>query len=77
MENLRITPNPATDVLRIQRNQGTAAEITVFDTQGRIVLRDRMTDTTHPLDVHALKPGIYVLRINAGNDIQSTRFVKE
>lgn len=77
MEDLRITPNPATDVLRIQRNQGTAAEITVYDTQGRTVLRDRMTDTTHHLDVHALKPGIHVLRINTGNGLQSTRFVKE
>ena len=77
MEDLRIAPNPATDVLRITCNHGTAAEITVFDTQGRTVLRDRVIDTTHHLDVRALKPGIYILRINTGNDIQSTRFVKE
>lgn len=76
-EDLRIAPNPATDVLRITRSQSTAADITVYDTQGRTVLRDRLIDTTHHLDVRALKPGIYVIRINTGNGTQSSRFMKE
>jgi hypothetical protein len=76
-EDLRIAPNPATEFLRIQRSQGTAAVITVYDAQGRSVMIDRTSDTTYNLDLSSFKPGMYVVRISTGNGVQSARFVKE
>jgi photosystem II stability/assembly factor-like uncharacterized protein len=76
-EGLHIAPNPVIDVLRITRNLGTEADITVYDAQGRYVMLDRMSATTHNLDLHFLKPGLYVLWINTEEGVQSARFVKE
>jgi hypothetical protein len=77
IEDLRIAPNPAKEVLRIARSQGTVADISVYDTQGRSVMIDRTSDTSYNLDVRALKPGMYVIRIRTGNRVQSARFMKE
>jgi hypothetical protein len=65
-------PNPARDKLWIHEAFG--AEVTLFDMQGRIVMR-RIYDGT-PLDVAALPEGIYVLKAVYDGRVATGQFVK-
>lgn len=65
-------PNPVTDNLWI--NESFGADVTVFDMQGRIVIR-RIYDGT-PLDVAALPEGIYVLKAVYDGRVATGQFVK-
>ncbi|MBP6390451.1 MAG: T9SS type A sorting domain-containing protein [Flavobacteriales bacterium] len=57
-----LVPNPATDRVRIS---GTDLEqVELFDATGRKVLEERIMDALSPeLDVHALPPGFYHVRV--------------
>jgi hypothetical protein len=72
---LTIHPNPVTHALIVLR-QGlfSTAGISILDLSGRVVLVDRLTGPYHQVDVAALSPGVYFLRVE-GN--KSIRFVKE
>ncbi|MCO6478888.1 MAG: endo-1,4-beta-xylanase [Phaeodactylibacter sp.] len=49
--SFRVFPNPASDVLHIERAEGTAATVIIYDTAGRQVFRDKMAggEITVPL----------------------------
>ncbi len=65
-------PNPVTDNLWI--NESFGADVTVFDMQGRIVLR-RVYDGM-PLDVAALPEGMYILKSVCDGRVATGQFVK-
>ena len=57
-----IYPNPAKDFTRIVSGDGfTAEEIIIYDQQGKEVLRQHPGNGS--LDLSALKPGIYIVRL--------------
>jgi DNA-binding beta-propeller fold protein YncE len=65
-------PNPVTDKLWI--NEAFGAEVTVFDVQGRVVMR-RIYDGS-PLDVAALPEGNYFLKAVYDGRVATGQFVK-
>lgn len=71
--DITVYPNPASDVLRIDRSTGHPAEITVMDVMGNEVIRRQMKGNRLELDVRHLSSGIYVLRIKEEGQ---TGFVK-
>ena len=71
--DITVYPNPASDVLRIDRSPGHPAEITVMDVMGNEVIRRQMKGNRLELDVRHLSSGIYVLRIKEEGQ---TGFVK-
>jgi len=58
---VELWPNPVEDLLRVQAEVQGAVE--VLDVTGRVMLRERMKGTPCMLDVRALAPGRYTLRI--------------
>ena len=69
-------PNPATDALniRVQSNQAQAGAICLYDIQGRLlqtlqqhVQYSKGTNSLHvPVDRTHIRPGIYLVKIQAG-----------
>lgn len=74
--SFRLVPNPASDLVRIERADATRAVITVLDVQGRTVLETSITGPSAMLDVSGLKGGVYVVWME-GHDRQVERLVVE
>ena len=66
IEMFSVYPNPATDVIHIDRPIGGSVELTVYDPIGRAVLRIPSIAPGEPIDVRALPTGSYVLELREG-----------
>lgn len=81
---LRIAPNPASDMVRIelpyttQRRLLNKARVRLIDTRG-VVVQEMIFDCSESellLSVNMLASGMYLLEVQAGSEVQRGRFVK-
>ena len=68
-----IYPNPTTDILNVNTKED--ASIQLFDINGRMVYQDFLAAGNHKLDVSSYGKGVYILRLNRMNDVQTQRVV--
>ncbi len=69
-------PNPTTGVVRFAGLHGRSGEVVVHDGLGRVVSRSSLNDGT--LDMTALPPALYQLRVSGRDGLRRTaRVVKE
>ncbi len=77
---IRITPNPASDFIKIEFpfQFNTKILLQVSDLLGRVYFDKTISDTTTDtkLDISALQNGFYILSMRADNKIATARFVK-
>ena len=58
-------PNPAKDILNIRFNHITNASLTIYDIQGKLVLKQQVSQTQNfNLNVSALNSGFYFVKMN-------------
>ena len=81
--DITLFPNPASDVLsvNIEVSNANNANITVIDAVGKTVLNASNNELNEggnqiPLDIAALKSGIYFVKMNVGNQQITKRFSK-
>ncbi|GAA0712722.1 T9SS type A sorting domain-containing protein [Aquimarina litoralis] len=76
-EEISIFPNPVTgDVLNITSKSGKSITCRVFNVLGKTVLFKVIT-TREQLDISALPPGVYVLKIKSGKEIFSKKLIRQ
>ncbi|MGP8216924.1 MAG: T9SS type A sorting domain-containing protein [Bacteroidia bacterium] len=78
---LNLYPDPAAEVITVsmpQKNQGNA-DLMVYDITGRIVMENHfiITADSFPLNISALQPGVYLVRINTVKETLLNKFVKK
>jgi hypothetical protein len=74
-EELRVFPNPVTDVLRVEGSAITdRRHAFILDLGGRLVQEGALLNGT--IDVTKLAPGTYVLQVNADGKVISRKFSK-
>ena len=71
-------PNPTTDILTVTTDGIGQATITVHTTDGREVMRERTANGArqHILSMQHLRPGIYLLRMEAGGSANVLRVLR-
>ncbi|GAL85271.1 regulatory P domain protein [Sporocytophaga myxococcoides] len=75
--NISLSPNPATDKIRISSEGIQNTFYKVFNVEGREVLNGYFIGAEETVDVNSLKVGIYSMMIlNEGGVIYTSRFVK-
>jgi hypothetical protein len=74
--DIKIYPNPATDVLYITSPLATMQQVTVRDFLGRNVAQFEMTKEL-AIDISQYAAGIYIISMSNGAQTTSTRFVKQ
>jgi hypothetical protein len=67
-----IHPNPVEKMVYFKEQTG---KITIFDLSGKQVFTD--TFTSGQMNLSALKQGIYIIRVQSGNAIWSSKLVKQ
>jgi hypothetical protein len=72
--NLRIFPNPVTDILTVINQK--AAEIKVYNELGMLVIEKDLKAGTNEVNVTALSNGVYFIKTTSEKTETVTRFVK-
>lgn len=72
---VRISPNPAADVLRIQTETMFEA-IRIFNTDGRLIFVASKPAQALEIPVENLTSGVYIVRFEKSGEAWATRFVK-
>ena len=78
--SMSMYPSPATkgQNVTLQLPQlSEMAEITVMDLQGRMLLQERTTETQPTLATGQLPAGLYIIRVSAGDWMETTKLVIE
>jgi hypothetical protein len=68
--NMTVFPNPASDIVTLQMEnieEGTVAQITIFDLTGKQVFNMQSTSNLQILDVSQFAKGMYVIQVNTAN----------
>lgn len=73
-DQFKLYPVPATDVLSIENTSGEILNFKVLDSQGRIVLSNKLRNRVD-LNVQTLSAGVYTIVFNADHGQTSKRFV--
>jgi aminopeptidase N len=75
---LSVNPNPFDDQLKIVFNTGAAErDIILTDINGRLVERVNSFSWTVSIPTHDLAPGVYLLKVLAGNDEYSAKVIRQ
>ena len=78
-DNIKAFPNPANDVVYVQVLQSTFTNVTieVYDVQGKLVMSesdvDAFENNYYELNTSELKEGIYILKVNNGETVNTTK----
>jgi uncharacterized delta-60 repeat protein len=73
---IKISPNPAKNVLHIEGLPSTA-KITVVDFMGNVKLKTTASNNSYNLNIVSLKPGNYLLKMDMNGEVVARKFLKE
>lgn len=76
--NFRIYPNPARDILNLERDKNAPGLVTysLVDIAGRVVRSGQINDQTKQLNIGDLAPACYLLQLSGGGEFVSYRLMK-
>jgi aminopeptidase N len=76
---LKLMPNPATDILQVKHNLGNVNSIEIRDIAGGNVSTQlkKVDNSIIEINTRNLKPGMYFIRINAAQGSITRKFLKE
>ena len=72
---VNVFPNPANEMLNLRADK-KIDQISVFNTLGEDVLSRSVNAKRTNIDVTALPAGIYIVKVESGTTVSSTRFIK-
>jgi hypothetical protein len=78
--NLNIYPNPCSNILNIDfENESGLSSIQILDITGRVLFTDhfKLTIDHFSIDVSALNPGMYFIRLKSHAGTEVKKFIKE
>ena len=72
----RIYPNPFNAYLQIESNHEPLKSLELQDASGRILIQKNQVENKSLFDTHALNPGIYLLKLEIGDQLVTKLIVK-
>jgi hypothetical protein len=66
IKEVMIFPNPSSDIITISTNFNEATNYELIDAQGRIVLKGIFSEAKSILNLEALNPGAFLLKLENG-----------
>ncbi|MEL7339502.1 MAG: T9SS type A sorting domain-containing protein, partial [Bacteroidota bacterium] len=75
--DVRFYPNPVQDIMQVEWQQSREGQLQIVDMAGTIVRRSRLQKGTQQISLEDLAAGLYLLRLQDGELVQSETFVKQ
>jgi uncharacterized delta-60 repeat protein len=72
-----IYPNPINDVLFINNYSASTVEVSIFDLNGKMILKSAVANGINKMDVSTLTAGVYMIETKAGENTSRQRLVKK
>ncbi len=72
--SLRLYPNPANDIVTIA-NTTSIEEITIYDYMGRMVLQQKCSGDTVPVNISSLQAGSYIIKVTTASGTATRKLV--
>ncbi|HEX5003288.1 MAG TPA: M43 family zinc metalloprotease [Bacteroidia bacterium] len=82
-ETMKIYPNPVQDILTFSTPalQSTEVTVSIYDALGKEVLSENVindiADSEWVIDASGLHSGVYILVVRSGNEVLSSRFIRQ
>ncbi len=76
IENTKIYPNPAQNIVNIDVDGINKLEVEVFDINGRFLIKKQISEK-NSIDISSLSKGMYILRVSSANGIGNFKITKE
>jgi PKD repeat protein len=76
-ELINIYPNPANDVLNIISTDSNIQQIRLFDLNSKLLLSEKITNSSVELNISHLKAGVYILNITGEDFTVNRKIIKE
>jgi len=79
-KNITMYPNPTSGIITIEFTDNTIHQIRITDISGKTIYNSFGNETgksSHQIDLSNVANGIYILCINVGNEVFTTKIVKE
>lgn len=75
---IRVYPNPATNIITIEGlNTNAKTKISFLNSEGKTISENIITAEIFTKNLHQLSAGLYILKIESGNNTEILKFVKE
>lgn len=75
-EVFSIYPNPTKNILNLILNNQNNANASLYDINGRLILKRKLENKTSTIDLSSLNTGIYILQLETENTLQTKRIMK-
>ena len=72
---IKVYPNPADGIFQI--SAPTIGTITIYDSNGKCLLEEKMNDVNHTVNLSGYAKGIYILTIQSGEQMYQTNLIKK
>lgn len=75
--DFNVYPNPATDAVTIEHTSIENAQYSIYSISGQEVLSGELNETalSTTIDLNELQPGMYLLKVNSGDEIYTERII--
>jgi V8-like Glu-specific endopeptidase len=78
INSLNIYPNPSSDYITIENIPNDIdAIISIYSIHGQLLLQQQTNKASLQLNVSGLSKGFYIVKLNCGSSVMTTKFVKE
>lgn len=74
---LLLYPNPAREQIHIVSDKRGSSYLRVYSITGALALEDAEYHSGEPVNIEALRAGVYILNLASEEGIQTTRFIKQ
>ena len=75
--DLRIYPNPVSDEIQLNVPNDEIVKIYIFDVLGKLVVDSYFDNTKSTVDILSLSKGIYIAKLQSGNQSRTLKLIKE
>ena len=76
IKEFALYPNPVNDYLTVSFQAGGQSVISIFNATGQLIRQFNTTNGNSTINVSNLQKGIYILRVETGNKVMTSRFTK-
>jgi outer membrane protein assembly factor BamB len=76
-DGLLVYPNPANDVLNIELGIEENSTLRIFNVTGQLLRTEVLSSDKTQITIDDLKPGLYLIQINNGDEVYSSKLLKK